>query len=134
MNFPFTICAGLLGVAGIIPIALGAAADSAQMVRGKDLYQKHCLICHQASGQGAAGVFPPLAKSDFLLADKARSIRVLCEGLNQKITVNGTEYNNAMPPVALRDAEVADVRTVQMTLDETLVRDVDRAVKRLGMT
>lgn len=85
--------------------------DAAQSRRGQDLYQKNCLICHQASGQGATGAFPPLAKSDFLLADKARSIRVLCEGLNQKITVNGTEYNNAMPPVAMKDAEVADVLT-----------------------
>src|SRR5437879_6153610 len=70
------------------------AADVSQPLveRGKQLYQQHCFICHQASGQGAPGIFPPLAKSDFLMADKPRSIRILCEGLNGKITVNGRDY------------------------------------------
>jgi mono/diheme cytochrome c family protein len=86
-------------------------ADSAQLQRGQQLYLQHCLICHQANGEGAPGTFPPLAKSDFLLADKRRSIRILCEGLQQPITVNGQLYNNAMAPVPLDDAQVADVLT-----------------------
>lgn len=88
-----------------------AAVAQPQLERGKALFQQHCYLCHQASGQGTTGVFPPLAKSDFLLADKARSIRILCEGLSQEIVVNGVKYNGTMPPSTLNDAEVADVLT-----------------------
>ena len=91
------------------PCSLHSA--DAQPERGKALFQQHCFLCHQANGQGAPGVFPPLAKSDFLMADKARSIRILCEGLNGEITVNGTKYNGLMPPSTLNDAEVAEVLT-----------------------
>jgi len=89
--------------------------SSQQVSRGKLLYLQHCVICHQASGQGAAGTFPPLAKSDFLMADKERSIRALVEGLSGPITVNGRNYDGAMPPVVLNDAQVADVLTFVRT-------------------
>jgi len=97
----------------LLPAALSfAQADvEAQKARGQALFQQHCHICHQASGQGAPGVFPPLAKSDFLMADKKRSIRILCEGLNGEITVNGGKYNGQMPPSTLNDAAAADVLT-----------------------
>ena len=88
-----------------------AAVTRQQLNRGKLLYLQHCVVCHQASGQGAVGSFPPLAKSDFLMADKARSIRTLVEGLNGPITVNGKSYDGAMPPVVLNDTQVADVLT-----------------------
>ncbi|MBI3875563.1 MAG: PQQ-dependent sugar dehydrogenase [Verrucomicrobia bacterium] len=98
-----------------LSFVLFAAAFSAdtqtQPERGKKLFQQHCYICHQANGQGTTGVFPPLAKSDFLMADKARAIRILCEGISQEITVNGVKYNGTMPPSTLNDAEVADVLT-----------------------
>src|SRR5262249_11732321 len=35
----------------------------------------------------------------------------LCEGLNGKITVNGRDYDNQMAPIALTDAEAADLLT-----------------------
>ncbi len=111
----FLLLALLAGVAALPAKDLKPAPeqirDPARFDRGKELFTRHCLICHQASGQGAAGVFPPLAKSDYLLADKARAIRAVCEGVTGKIIVNGAEYNNAMPPVALTDAEAADVLT-----------------------
>ncbi|MBI5772665.1 MAG: c-type cytochrome [Verrucomicrobia bacterium] len=98
----------LLCIGALLPWSVRAADPHD---RGQALFQQHCLLCHQAGGQGAPGVFPPLAKSDFLMVDKKRSIRVLCEGLNGKITVNGREYNGQMPPSTLNDAEAADVLT-----------------------
>ena len=92
-------------------LAAAVRAQEAQTAKGKQLFQLHCILCHQATGQGTTGVFPPLAKSDFLLADKARAIRILCEGLSQEIMVNGVKYNGTMPPSTLNDAEVADVLT-----------------------
>src|SRR5688572_10297925 len=78
---------------------------SSQLNRGKLLYLQHCVICHQASGQGAAGTFPPLAKSDYLMADKDRSIRAIVERLSGPITVNGKKYDGAMAPIVIDDAK-----------------------------
>ena len=84
----------------------------AQMQRGKAVYSGLCSTCHQMEGQGLEGVFPPLAKSDYLMADKARSIRIVLKGLSEPITVNGKLYTNVMPPLAnLTDHEIADVLT-----------------------
>jgi nitrite reductase (NO-forming) len=91
-----------------------AAGDSleAHMARGKATYQGTCSTCHMAEGQGLASVFPPLAKSDYLMADKERSIHAVLAGLTGAITVNGQEYNNVMPAWAhLTDREIASVLT-----------------------
>jgi nitrite reductase (NO-forming) len=57
-------------------------------------------------------VFPPLAKSDFLMADKQRSIQIALNGLNGKVTVNGNEFNSVMPPMSqLNDDEIANILT-----------------------
>ena len=84
----------------------------ARLARGKAVYQGTCSTCHQAEGQGLASVFPPLAKSDFLMADKERSIHVVLAGLSGPITVNGQPYDNVMPSWAhLTDHELANVLT-----------------------
>ena len=83
---------------------------AARMARGKAAYLGTCSTCHQLEGQGLASVFPPLAGSDYLMADKPRAIRVVLEGLQGPITVNGQPFNNVMPPLAnLTDHEIADV-------------------------
>ncbi len=60
-------------------------------------------------GQGIEGVFPPLAESDYMMADKKRSIRTVKFGMEGEITVNGVVYNNIMTSMGLDDQEVADV-------------------------
>lgn len=87
------------------------APSKEQMARGQGLYLRHCFVCHQPGGQGIPGTYPPLAKSDYLMSDRERSIRVICEGLSGEIVVNGRKYNNLMAPVTLPDDEVADVVT-----------------------
>lgn len=93
--------------------ALTRAADdkSALMAKGRLLYLQHCVICHQGSGQGTPGTFPPLAKADYLMAKPENGIRAIVEGLSGRITVNGTNYNNTMPPILLTDEQVAAVLT-----------------------
>ena len=84
----------------------------ARLERGKAVFQGTCSTCHQAEGQGLASVFPPLAKSDFLMADKERSIHVVLAGLSSEITVNGQRYQNVMPSWShLTDHEIANVLT-----------------------
>ena len=88
--------------------ALAGAGGSAD---GKQLFTANCVACHQASGKGLPGVFPPLAKSDFL-GDSKRTIDVVLHGLSGKVTVNGQDYNSVMPPMnQLNDDEVANILT-----------------------
>ena len=85
-------------------------AQSQQLARGKALYEKYCTACHQATGAGLPGAFPPLAKSDYFAKDKKKAIAAVIHGLSGEITVNGQKYNSVMPNLAyLKDEEVADV-------------------------
>ena len=101
--------------AAALEVAAALPADDsleARMLRGKATYQGTCSTCHLAEGQGLPGAFPPLAKSDYLMADVDRSIHVVLAGLSGEITVNGVKYNNVMPGWAyLTDHEIADVLT-----------------------
>lgn len=93
-------------------LASRAAAAEPTANWGATLFQVNCAACHEASGQGIANVFPPLAGSDFLMADKERSIRIVIEGLSGPIKVNGVDYNNVMPaPPGMTDDQIAAVLT-----------------------
>jgi nitrite reductase (NO-forming)/hydroxylamine reductase len=79
---------------------------------GEAVYGKVCAACHQANGQGLPGAFPPLKDSDYLQADLDRAVAAVVKGLTGKITVNGVDYNGAMPPMAyLADDDIAAVLT-----------------------
>lgn len=79
---------------------------------GKTLFAGTCSVCHQSDGAGLANVFPPLAGSDFLNADKDRAIGAVLNGLNGAIKVNGKDFNGVMPPMSqLNDDEVASILT-----------------------
>jgi nitrite reductase (NO-forming) len=92
--------------------AKGTLSREEQVAAGKALFEGTCSVCHQASGAGLPGVFPPLAKSDYLATDPKRAIGVLLHGLSGKVTVNGAEYNSVMPPMnQLNDDEVANILT-----------------------
>jgi len=78
--------------------------------RGKDVYTVQCMSCHMEQGEGIESVYPPLAKSDYLMADKKRSIDQILHGLTGEIKVNGITYDGVMNGFdALSDTEVSDV-------------------------
>jgi nitrite reductase (NO-forming) len=85
-----------------------------QMERGKKVFLSACFACHQPDGKGLPGIFPPLAGSDFLQADKDRAIRIPIKGLTGPIVVNGKPFNNLMPPQVFTDGQIADVLTYIM--------------------
>ncbi len=93
---------------------IAAMGKEIVMEKGKRVYLQTCFACHQAEGQGLAGVFPPLAKSDFLMADKHRAIRGVVRGQSGEMVVNGQKYNGVMPPVMLNDEQIAQVLTYVM--------------------
>ncbi|MBI1841889.1 MAG: cytochrome c [Verrucomicrobia bacterium] len=82
--------------------------------QGKKVYESACVACHQSSGSGLPGQFPPLAGSDWVQTDGAnRVIRIVLSGAQGPITVSGMAFNNLMPPVgaSLSDTNIADVLT-----------------------
>lgn len=85
-----------------------------QITAGEKIFNQICFACHQASGQGLPGVFPPLAGSDFLMADPKRAAGIVLHGLQGEVVVNGVPYNQVMPPQNLTDQEVANVLTFVM--------------------
>jgi nitrite reductase (NO-forming) len=83
-----------------------------QMKAGQKVFAGICQACHQADGKGIPSAIPPLAGSDFLMADKLRAVKVVSEGLSGPVTVNGQSFNSVMPPQpTLSDADVANVLT-----------------------
>ena len=86
-----------------------AITDNSPYTAGKTIYQKTCITCHQADGKGIQGTYPPLAGSDYLLADKLRAIHQVLKGSSNKITVNGTTYQGVMTAQVLNDSDVAQV-------------------------
>ncbi|WP_137926738.1 cytochrome c [Cupriavidus sp. 2SB] len=88
-------------------------AAAGAVVDGAAIFQSHCVACHQATGQGLPGVFPPLAGSEWVTGSDAKAARIVLRGVTGKITVKGTAYNGAMPAFAaqLGDAEIAAVLT-----------------------
>jgi mono/diheme cytochrome c family protein len=81
----------------------------ASIERGKEVYAAYCITCHLEQGEGIESVYPPLAKSDYLMADKKRSIHQVLRGVSGEIKVNKVVYNGEMLGVDLTDAEVSDV-------------------------
>ncbi len=96
------------GVAAAPPLSLSRAE---LMERGQRYYAQSCAACHQPNGEGVARAFPPVAGSDYLMADKLRSIDVVLQGLTGRITVNGEQYDGIMPALGLTDVEAASVLT-----------------------
>ena len=81
------------------------------MVLGKEVFGA-CLQCHQQSGLGVPGSYPPLAGSEYVLGDQRRLVAIVLKGLNGPFTVNGKPYNSQMPAWEIReDEEIAAVLT-----------------------
>jgi len=79
------------------PVEETAAADVNPYAEGEKIYNAKCIVCHQATGEGIPGAFPPLKNSDYLLSDKVRAVAQVLNGSNHEITVNGSKYSAPMP-------------------------------------
>ncbi len=81
----------------------------ASMSKGKEVYQSYCMSCHMEQGEGLEDVYPPLSKSDYLMADKKRMIQQILYGATGPMKVNGKTYNLEMTGFDLTDQEVSDL-------------------------
>ena len=94
-------------VADLRAPAAGAASAAAD---GKQVFTVNCVACHQATGKGLPGVFPPLDGSEWVVGDERIVANILLHGVNGEITVMGNTYKGAMPAFQqLSDAELAAV-------------------------
>ncbi|MEO6773653.1 MAG: copper-containing nitrite reductase [Kofleriaceae bacterium] len=80
---------------------------------GESTFSRICAACHQPTGLGVPGQFPPIAHSDYFAASpKDKIIGHLLHGLQGPLVVNGMAYSGQMPPLGfLPDAEIAAVLT-----------------------
>ncbi len=90
---------------------IAGLTKEAQIERGQRVFMQTCFACHQPDGKGLLNIFPPLAGSDFLKADRERPIRIITKGLTGPVIVNGQAFNNLMPAQVLSDQQIADVLT-----------------------
>jgi len=98
-----------------VSLQIQAKPDKAKIMKmGEKVYVTNCSACHQVTGQGIPGVFPPLAKSDFIKGDVNVIFHSIFKGNEGEMTVNGVKYNVPMPPVALKNKEAAAVATYIM--------------------
>lgn len=118
-DFARTPTYGTFGESGS---AAAAAADAAvpagaqlqaptDAARGAALYSVNCAACHQATGRGVAGVFPPLANDPVVQApDPTDHIKTVLNGKRGSV-IGGVAYASPMPAFKdlLNDADIAAI-------------------------
>jgi mono/diheme cytochrome c family protein len=83
--------------------------------RGKAVYMQTCFTCHQPTGMGLPGAFPPLAKVEYATGDARRVVAIVIKGINPPMVINGATFVVPMPPpdaafpILKEDKNVADV-------------------------
>lgn len=71
---------------------LVTSAHRAQYKLGETQYQRICLGCHQAHGNGQQYISPPLAGSEWVLESERRLIGIVMDGVMGPIEVLGKTY------------------------------------------
>jgi cytochrome c oxidase cbb3-type subunit 2 len=112
---PVLPSAGAANPAAAVDAAPAAGADDP--AKGKALFTANCAACHQASGEGLPGAFPPLKGNAAVnAADPTTQIRAVLYGL-QGVEIDGVVYASPMPPFAatLSDADIASIIDYERT-------------------
>ena len=89
-----------------------AEAGGGGAVDGAAIFAANCASCHQATGAGLPGVFPPLDGSEWVHGSPKVLANIVLHGINGEINVKGASYKGLMPSFQqLSDAELAGVLT-----------------------
>ena len=71
-----------------------------------------CVTCHQTTGEGLPGKYPPLNGSEWVMGDDRILARIVLNGLSGPIEVRGQSFNGIMPAwKQLTDHDIAAVLT-----------------------
>lgn len=78
---------------------------------GKKIYQTRCLVCHQADGGGVPNMNAPLDGASNVVGDDiARLVKIIKNGFNERVELDGLYYSNSMTPNPdLTPAQISDV-------------------------
>ena len=112
-----------------------AAAVTDPVALGKKVYGGNCANCHQASGEGQPGSYPPMVGSEWVLGSKERLAAIMLHGVSGPLTVKGGSYGSQQMPGwsgSLTDDKIANVMTYLRkswgnTGDEVKTEDVTAA-------
>jgi mono/diheme cytochrome c family protein len=110
--------------------------------KGEKLFITNCAACHQATGLGVAGAFPPLVKSPWVEGSEERLIKAILVGLAGELEINGMKYNGVMPNIGagLKDSQIAHIATyvrqawgnVAEPVMDTKVAEIRKAIGNRG--
>ena len=83
------------------------------VANGKKIYQTRCLVCHQADGGGVPNMNAPLDGASNVVGDDiARLVKIIKNGFNERVELDGLYYSNSMTPNPdLTPAQISDVLT-----------------------
>jgi mono/diheme cytochrome c family protein len=100
----------------ILVAAVGGSANAS----GESVFASHCTVCHQASGKGIPGMYPPLADTigRYVSRPNGRAylVHVVNFGLTGPISSHGATFNGLMQPwPQLHDEEMAAVLNYVLT-------------------
>ncbi|MFY8021735.1 MAG: c-type cytochrome [Bacteroidia bacterium] len=103
----------IVGLFALVLVACGeqqVPENMRSLATGYEMYSKHCENCHGAEGEGLARLIPPLKNSDFLKKYPDSIAGIIRHGQKGVITVNGIQYNLAMPGnTVLTDDELSQL-------------------------
>jgi cytochrome c oxidase cbb3-type subunit 2 len=97
--------------------AAAAGGYTFDVDKGKQLFTANCSACHQATGEGVPGAFPPLKGNAAVdNADPTLHLDTILHGA-QGVVVGGVKYTSAMPPFAgqLNDEDIANIANYERT-------------------
>lgn len=110
------------GLAALVFSIQPAVADES----GKEAYAKHCQACHQPTGTGLPGAFPPLANNPNVNNNPEYVIATILQGKSGPLEVNGKTYNAVMPPMQhLSDDTVAAITNYVLSSWDNSGTEVD---------
>ena len=92
-----------------VPWAGSRAADS--QVRGQQLYTRHCADCHGAQGQGAPGIYPPLAGNRTVTMARPGNLLLAITGGGFAPATDANPRPYGMPAFDLPHADLAALAT-----------------------
>ncbi len=80
---------------------------------GEKVFKKYCITCHMADGGGVPRMNPPLIQTSYVLGNKEELIKIILNGFDKNVEIEGETYTNKMPPLKtiLKDQQIADVLT-----------------------
>jgi mono/diheme cytochrome c family protein len=116
-SFAIAACLSLAFAADDLGISAEALRTPKDAQAGLDSYLANCSACHQASGEGIPGVFPPLKGSGVVNKDDAaKHILAILYGM-KNARAGGVTYVAAMPPFAgaLSNEEIAAIVNYERT-------------------